>query len=76
MSKLSDAVDKQLIPILAVSNPGKDEIMAMHILVRKLVEYCQISDGEAMRVGHHLKNQDIEIERLRKKLKKARAQWQ
>lgn len=73
MSNLDEAVDKTRAPLLAVSNPGKKELLALNKILSQLLEYCAESDINAFEVSHHIKNQDIEIERLRKKLKKAKA---
>jgi len=73
MSTLSDAVDIQRLPILAVENPGKEELLALDKILRKLLEYCYQSDQQVVQVGHYIRNQDIEIDRLKKQVKKLRA---
>ena len=73
MSALSDAVEVKRKTILAMDDPGKKEIGKMNEIVDVLLHFCWEADKAAHSVGTHLRNQDIEIIRLRKQVKKLRA---
>lgn len=46
MSKLSDAVDLEKAPILAVENPGKKELADLNNIIGKLLTHFKLLAGE------------------------------